>query len=319
LFAGCLGPKPPEPAPASPSAPQVAPWTISLDRDGLVLDDKRANVKDKESFERAVYAHAPSEPILEVFPGVPSVNVGWVVTSAHFAKLSTLKVESGPFAHEFWTGFLRDDRDEPSLTVHVVGGDVVRFRRFGLPRSATEPGTLESIDGNVRDERAERELRPWLEQHAKARDLLLVVVPEQLPFRELASSVSRVREIWPGLSTLRLGLTPISVALDAPLQQRFAAGTFPPPVVFTSMNFVDHDLSECYARSPDRKRLATGKIVVKLTIDASGAVTAVPDAMTTITDPKTIECMLSGIRTVRFPARAGAPPVETMAGFFYRR
>ena len=326
FFVGCLGPsRAPEAqtptstqARTSTPAPAPAPWVFELDRGGLVLDGVRVADTDKDTLKSAIYKHWGRDPILEVAPDVSSKSVGRVISGVRQAKIAVLEARTGTFAHEFWTAYLRDDLDKPLLTFHVVGGEVVRFHRFGLPTSATVPGTLERLDWNLRDERSNDELRAWLARNGQPRDALVLTTLEDLPFGEVARVLGRLSEVAPSFSSLRLGLWPVAGKLDAPLETRFGAGSIPPPVVFASMKLVDGDLETCYSRSSDRKTLKVGKIVAKLSIDAAGAVSAAVAPETTIKDPKTLECMLNRIRSVRFPRRDGAPPVEGVQGFFYR-
>jgi hypothetical protein len=324
LLAGCLAAQPPAaPASQSPAAPVAqstpAPWVFSLDREGLLLDGARVDVTDEEAFKRILYAHWGHEPIMEVSPDVQADSVGRVWLSAQRANHEILMTKSGSFSRGFSTKYLRGDLGEPSQTFHVVGGNVVRFQHFGVPKSATEPGSFESFDWRLDDERSGQGLRAWLESRIKPRDLVLVITPQKLPFGEIARVVGRLNDTWPGLSGVRLGAHMVPVELDSPLERRMAAGSLPPSVIYASMKFADAENEGCYDSSPERKAESTCKIIANLIVEASGAVSsAVLNPTTTIKDPKTLECMLANVRKVRFPKRDGVPPTEASAGFVYR-
>jgi len=318
LVAGCLAPQVAEPPHRVESKPTPAPWVLELDRDGLVIDGVRMKDTDREGVTRAIYDRWGREPILRVAPDVPSASVERVLMHARVAKLPLVRTEAGEFAREFWTSFLRDDFGREFLSFHVVGGDIVRFQRFGVPTDPRVPGTLERFDWAVPDERSGENLVAWLAKSSRPRDFAAVITPNDLPFGEAARVLTRLGALWKDGASMRMGFCPVSVALYAPIEQRFAVMSIPPPVVFSSMILVDAELERCYATSRDRETKERGVIIVKLTIDASGTVAAVPDKGTTIEDPKTLACMLSIINTVRFPKREGAPPVEAAQGFFYR-
>jgi hypothetical protein len=285
---------------------------------GVVVDGVPLKDADREGFKRAVFDRWGRELILRVAPDVAAASVYRVLMHARVAKLSVVRTTSGDFDRELWTHFTHDDGEKGVLMFHVVGGDTVRFQRFGVPASATTPGALETFDWVVSDERSGESLAQWATKNSRPRDLVVAVMPNALPFGEAARVVKRLETIWKDAPSIRLGIAAVEVALDAPLEQRFAALSIPQPVVSASMKFVDPALARCYATARDRDTKEKGIFVVKLTIDASGAVAAVPDAETTIEDPKTLACMLAEIRRVRFPRREGAAPFETKTGFFYR-
>jgi hypothetical protein len=322
----CLGPQPQTASPVaggpseSPGAPErekpPSPWVFKLDREGLVLDGARVGVKDEGAFRRAWHRHWRQDPILEVAPDAPSISVAWVVNSARLVKLSVLDMRSGSFARQFWTTYSRDDNVHPLFTLHVVGGDLARFQRFEVATSATTPGSFERFDWRLGDERSTEDLRAWLAKRGRSRDLLELVTPENLPFGEVTPVLSRLNEVWSIGPSMRVFLAPATIGLDAPIEEKFAAGSIPIPVVYATMKFVDASLGECHAHSSDKDVFV--KIIFRLNVDASGNVNASLDKRTTMKDSAGLECMLTQVRKARFPKREGVPPTEAIAGFFFR-
>lgn len=69
-------------------------------------------------------------------------------------------------------------------------------------------------------------------------------------------------------------------------------------------------IQQCFTDGVRRDPSFSGRLTVRFTIDASGAVTLTRDGGSTMGDPTVIRCVLAAFTTMRFPARAGSEPVQ---------
>lgn len=86
----------------------------------------------------------------------------------------------------------------------------------------------------------------------------------------------------------------------------------PPEVIQRIVRSRIAKIRYCYEKALERSATLSGKVAVKFTIDAAGAVTAATASDTTIADAEMVSCVVAAVRTLSFPQPdSGSPIVVT--------
>jgi hypothetical protein len=291
---------------------------MDIDRIGVTADGVRIDVKDGKSIQQALYKHWKEQRLVNVTPDTPVLSIRRVLDGAGLAKMVVLPLKTGSFMQDFWINCVDLAPQSLVLAVHVVGGDLVRFRRFVIASDPRVPIPAEELDWKFHDEASSATARAWLSAPARQYEVVSLATFAELPFGEVANVLTRLAAIWPAASPLRLWFQePAPIALHAPLTRRLNAATLSPAVIRSNVRLVEQRLYDCYLAQTDASSPPM-TLVFTLHVAAAGTTTVSFDhPETTIENPDMLKCMMSNLDGMRFPERKGAEAVDAKHGFVF--
>jgi hypothetical protein len=306
-------PRAPSEPEASPAAP--APGTETVENKSIVVDGTGISLRgecvaetDNARIVAGIFGQGRTVPQVDVAPDATLGSLSRVLENGWDASAARIATRMGTWEREFFVGRQPLVEGSKMVAMRVADRETVRFWRFIGPSRMDQAARGERHDWKPSDASATNRLGTWLAEMCPESECedLDITASSTLAMSDLAGVLSRLDEIWPRGRTIRVGLHALAVTEPVHRDRWIDVSIIPGRLMSATLNVMYRALSDCGLKE-DAKAGTKRDIHIEISIDAEGAVSVVVRSQGP-EDDKTTQCWVDGLKSLRFPARAGALP-----------